>query len=503
LKCGSLLPRYAQYWPSTFRRIETNTNQEMPSMFSSIRSRLWLTYVLTIVTALLVVAVVFIIYLLDNPLVYRQTRLRLAAVQSELLASQASWTNLPADQLQPFLAAQDKELDARLLVVNPRRQIIADSRAEKAASLETGPIFRLFRLNHTVTDAQGQSWLYVSRKLDNGNFLVATFPRPQISFWNVFTDELMPPLLWGGALALVLALFIAFWVARWVVDPIQKLVNATHEFSGGEAKPLELKGPREVRELADAFNQMMERVQVGQRAQREFVANVSHELKTPLTSIQGFSQAILDGTAYTLEQQKQSAQVIFNEAERMYRMALNLLDLTRLDAGIADLKRAPVDLTALLKSIGERFAPQAHKAGVTLEIKSADLLPIITGDGDRLAQVLTNLVDNALKFTKLGGRVLVSTILAGNFIDITVADTGVGIPPEALPRIFDRFYQADVSRRGGKKHGAGLGLAIVREIVEAHGGKISVHSVVGQGSEFVVRLPLVDPAVSTIMRKKS
>jgi two-component system, OmpR family, sensor kinase len=469
-------------------------------VFSSLRSRLWLTYALTIVAALLVVAVIFVIYLLDNPLVYRQTRLRLAVVQAELLASQAEWSNLPDDRLQVALEKQDKEFDARLLVIGPKRKILADSRAGEVAALEARPLLRVLRLNQTVNDAQGQPWLYISRKLDNGNTLVAAVPRPKVSFWNIFTDELMPPLLWGGALALVLALFIAFWMARWVANPLQGLVNAAQEFSGGEARPLSLKGPQEVQELVGAFNQMTARVQAGQQAQREFVANVSHELKTPLTSIQGFSQAILDGTASTPEQQKQSAQVIFSEAERMHRMVLNLLDLARLDAGIADLKRAPVDLTALLNSVGERFAPQAHQAGVTLEIQSAGL-PVLTGDGDRLAQVFTNLVDNALKFTPTGGRVSVTAVFAGDSVDIMVADTGAGIPPESLPRIFDRFYQADASRQGGKKHGAGLGLAIAREIVRAHGGKISVRSMVGQGSEFVVRLPLVNPDASTMVRK--
>jgi two-component system OmpR family sensor kinase len=402
--------------------------------------------------------------------------------------------------LQPVLEKLDKQFDARLLVIGPKRQILADSRTGSAAALEARPLLRVLRLNQTAKDADGQPWLYVSRKLDTGNFLVAAVPRPKVSFWNIFTDELMPPLLWGGTLALVLVLFIAFWMARWVADPLQGLVNAAQEFSGEAAKPLALKGPQEVRELVGAFNQMTARVQAGQQAQREFVANVSHELKTPLTSIQGFSQALLDGTASTPEQQKQSAQVIFSEAERMHRMVLDLLDLTRLDAGIADLKRAPVDLMALLNSVGERFAPQAHQAGVMLEIHSARL-PALTGDGDRLAQVFTNLVDNALKFTPLGGRVSVSAALAGEFAEITVADTGAGISPEALPRIFERFYQADASRQGGHKHGAGLGLAIVHEIVRAHGGRISVRSMVGQGSEFVVQLPLVNPDASTVVRK--
>ncbi len=159
-------------------------------------------------------------------------------------------------------------------------------------------------------------------------------------------------------------------------------------------------------------------------------------------------------------------------------------------------------MTALLKGIGERFAPQARQAGIQLQVQAAGL-PALTGDGDRLAQVLTNLVDNALKFTPSGGLVRLSAVRAGDLIEIRVTDTGAGIPPEVLPRIFERFYQADPARQAGKKHGAGLGLAIVREIVRAHGGKISVRSAVGQGSEFTVQLPLANPDASTVVRKKS
>jgi signal transduction histidine kinase len=470
-------------------------------MFSSLRSRLWLTYALSIGTALFVVAVIFIAYLLSNPLIYRQTRLRLAVVQSELFATQAAWSNLPAAALLSTLVEQDKQLDARLLLISPGRQILADSRAASAPGFETKPFFRLFRINQVVNDSQGNPWLYTSRKLDNGNFLVIAVPRPKVSFWNILTDELMPPLVGAGALGLFLALFIAFWMARWVADPLERVVNAAHEFTGGDANPIPLQGPQEVKELVGAFNQMTTRVQASQQAQRDFVANVSHELKTPLTSIQGFSQAILDGTASTPDQHKQSAQVIYNEAARMHRMVLDLLDLARLDAGIADLKRLPVDLTALLNSLGERFGPQARNAGVTLEIKASGLSPI-NGDGDRLAQVFTNLVDNALKFSPPGGRVSVTALTKETGLEITIRDNGAGIPPDALPRIFDRFYQADASRRGGEHHGAGLGLAIVHEIVRAHGGKIDVRSTVGQGSEFVIWLPFVNPEPFTIVRRK-
>ncbi|MCX6081640.1 MAG: HAMP domain-containing sensor histidine kinase [Chloroflexi bacterium] len=458
-------------------------------MFASLRSRLWLTYALSILTALLVVAVIFLIYLLDNPLVYRQTKIRLSSAQGFLLAKQSTWANLPAAQLQSTLIAQAQELDVRLLLVNPQRKVFFDTQDESGNSLEIRPLYRLFRLNQVLTDSKGRPWLYVTRRLDNGNTLVLAALRPKVSFWTIFTDELVPPLFWGGALGLILALMLAYWMARWVADPLQQVVNATRQFSGDQAKPLAIKGPQEVQALVDAFNQMTARVQSSQQAQREFVANVSHELKTPLTSIQGFSQAILDGTAASAEDQKQSAQVIYDEAARMHRLVLDLLDLARLDAGIANLKQTPVDLPALLNSVGERFALQARQNNISLEIH-ASALPAITGDGDRLAQVFTNLVDNALKFTPAGGRVAVEASQTGSSIEICITDSGAGIPPSAIPHVFERFYQVDTSRQGGKQHGAGLGLAIVHEIVRAHHGSLTVRSSPGQGSQFTVQLPV-------------
>jgi two-component system sensor histidine kinase ResE len=174
----------------------------------------------------------------------------------------------------------------------------------------------------------------------------------------------------------------------------------------------------------------------------------------------------------------------------MHRLALDLLDLARLEAGTADLDMSSVDLGVLLRSIVEKFTPQAQRAGVSLQLNLAEPLSTLTGDGDRLAQVFTNLVDNALKFTPAGGQVMLAARLAGAEMEISITDTGTGVPQEALPHLFDRFYQADRSRAGGEKHGAGLGLAIVREILQAHSGRISVRSELEHGTTFVIHLPL-------------
>jgi signal transduction histidine kinase len=146
--------------------------------------------------------------------------------------------------------------------------------------------------------------------------------------------------------------------------------------------------------------------------------------------------------------------------------------------------------------------PQARSHSLEIRVEALDL-PIITGDGDRLSQVFTNLIDNAIKFTPAGGLITIKAVQSGSGIQVDVEDTGAGIPPEALPYIFSRFYQADLSRSGGQKHGAGLGLAIVKEILEAHGGKISVRSELNKGSTFIVDLPLKIPEPVSDASKKT
>ncbi len=464
-------------------------------MFSSLRFRLWLSYALLIVTALAVVAFVLIFFLIRNPFLYRQTLERVRAAETLLLHSPA---DLPGGRGQ--LARAAELFDVRVVVFGADGSVLADTRPS-AAALSTPREAMLTRSVPTVRDADGGLWIYSLSDLPGGEKLLVAAPRPKLAGLAVLRDELLAPFIQGGLIALLLSLLAAFLISRWVADPLQTMLAAARQVPSGEAKPLEARGPREVQEVMRAFNAMMARVQSSQQSQREFVANVSHELKTPLTSVQGFAQAILDGTADTPEARRRAAEVIYNEAGRMHRMVLDLLDLARLEAGTADLKMGAVDMAVLLNGIAEKFAPLAQQAGVRLEVQ-ADGLPRMMGDGDRLAQVFTNLVDNALKFTPPGGMVTLQARLAEGQMECLVSDTGKGIPAQALPHVFDRFYQADASRARADYGGAGLGLAIVREIVAAHGGRISVRSQAGQGAVFTVRLPLAQPDISTLTARR-
>lgn len=454
-------------------------------MLSSLRSRLWLSYAFIIVTALSVVAMVLFIYLLRNPFLYRQTSERLKAVQAVVLQRES--------QSQPVsVAAQEasRTFNVRVLLYSKDRQLILDTYSNQEAPLSFPEQRLILRKTPIVRDENGASWLYSVEKLPDSTYLVIASPRPRISIFNIFTDDFLPLILQSGLIALLLSLVLAFLFARWIADPLQKVMLAARNLPSAEIKPVETSGPHEIQELTRAFNDMIARMQASQKSQREFVANVSHEMKTPLTSIQGFAQAILDGTADTSDARQKAAQVIYDESRRMQRMVLDLLDLARLDAGTADITMSPVNMFGLLQAVAEKFAPQSQRAGVDIKVDVAANLQTITADGDRLAQVFTNLVDNALKFTPRGGLISLHVSAANGEMLVSVSDTGTGIPVEAQAHIFDRFYQADPARKGGEKHGAGLGLAIAHEIVQAHGGRISVRSKLGEGTSFDVFLPL-------------
>jgi len=463
---------------------------------ATLRSRLWLTYAILAAVSLCLVASGLIVYLIRNPQTDRQDYLSLNKVSDQLLQRAEGIEGL---QSSPQETAQqiDRLLDVRVIFLGPDRQIEADSRVDEGAGF--GPLaLRAFRRGQGVTrDQSGRAWIYVTRSLENGDRLILATPRRggltvllAQRLREVWREDILPALINAAIVALVLALVLAYGMAQWVAAPLQHITSAARRVASGKYGPIRPEGPREVQELASAFNDMSAQVEASEQSQRDFVANVSHELKTPLTSIQGFAQAILDGAASTPDELKQAASVIHGEAGRMHRLVLELLDLARFDAGTISLEEQPVELLELLGSVTRRFEPLAKDAQVSLESRIGEM-PVVIGDGDRLAQVFDNLVENALKFTPPGGQVRLEAERNGEFAEIRVSDTGPGIAPEDFHRIFERFYQTDQSRQGGKDRGAGLGLAIARQIVSAHGGSLTVQNNPPQGALFVVKLPFV------------
>ncbi len=349
----------------------------------------------------------------------------------------------------------------------------------------------------------GTEWLFggIGGQRSGQGFvmLILADPRPTVSLQETlseFGSSLLLPILQAGCVGLLVAFVLAAVISRSIARPLQAVAGAAPQVAAGRYElRVPVTGPPEVRAVAEAFNRMSAEVRLTQQAQRDFLANVSHDLKTPLTSIQGYSQAIIDGTA---KNPAHAAEIIHDEAERLNRMVVELTDLARIQAGRLSMKTAAVDIGQIAAAICQRLMVVAQKKQIRLHVH-VTRMPDIAGDGDRLAQVLTNLISNAIKYTPEGGEIWVKTQVVGNGVEVIVQDTGIGIPAKDLPRIFERFYQVDKAR--GPERGTGLGLAIVKEIVQAHGGEIRVYSEgENKGTTFVVWLP--SPYLSTVISRK-
>ncbi len=477
-------------------------------MFRSLQSRLFLTYLFASGLVLLLVGLSLMLILLRSPVAEERMLAQLNASMPLILqrAEGRLLLRLPQAELQATLDRIDLAADARILIIRSDGEVLADSRP----LLADWPLEA--RLSIAASNSAGQgsirsddrrTWVYIARPLGGEHVLVLAQLQPVLLSLRTWGDDLLlRPLLQAGGVALLMAVLLSFLISRWVAAPLDRLAHASMQIAEGHYEAFDPGGPEEVRSLGRTINEMAGRMQASQQAQRDFVANVSHELKTPLTSIQGFAQAILDGTVDDHQGREHAAGVIYAEANRLRRLVEDLLELARFDSGQMRIARERVDLQVLLGSLEERLSVRAEEAQVqlTFEIPRPTL---IVGDGDRLAQVFTNLVDNAIKHTPPGGTVRVWGEQAQGWISIHVDDSGSGIPADELSRIFERFYQLDKARPGGGERGAGLGLAIAREIVVSHGGRLTAQSEVGRGSRFTVQLPVIRPDDKTIVSSRS
>lgn len=318
---------------------------------------------------------------------------------------------------------------------------------------------------------------------------------PAASLNAVFGD-LTPRLVFSGLIGVAAALVLGFLLSQSVAAPLRNIARAARSVARGSYRQrVTATGPTEVRELAATFNRMTEEVQRSQQTLRDFLANISHELKTPLTSIKGFSEAVQDGTIDDQDGIQRSAKVISTESNRVLRLVEELLDLSRIESGQVSMQQEELELNELFEHVREIFALRAEESGVHLEVHGGEGLRI-RGDFDRLEQVLNNLLDNALRHTPAEGTVSISAHdVEPGLVQVVVRDTGKGILPEDVIHLFERFYRArDSERVPGKAKGYGLGLAITREIVRAHGGEIWATSEAGRGTAFVFTLPIAGRA---------
>jgi signal transduction histidine kinase len=416
--------------------------------------------------------------------------------------------NVTAAQLLTSLQEQADKNGAYILLVDGAGDIVRQLvplQQETLSPISVAPGTLPQRITSAMkgifTTTDGKTFLYAaypltrqSLPLTSVDTLVLATPRPGIlSVVGTF----IWPLLLAAVIALIVSLVIAIFLARSIYRPLAKVTKAAQQISTGDySQRIKPEGPKEIKELGDSFNRMTEDVEQAQLKLRHFVADVSHELRSPLTSIQGFAQALIDGTAADDATKLKAAQIINEESRRLKHQVDELLELSRMQSNQIKFHKEPVDIGEILEHCTEMLAIQAKQKQVTL-ILTAEPKLIVTGDADSLEQVFLNLMDNAVKNSPNGGKIHVfSAKQEGNLARITVSDEGPGIHPDYLPHVFERFYQVT-----GARTGVGLGLTIAREIVVAHHGNIEASSPPGQGAIFTVTLPLINPDVNSTVVK--
>ncbi|MDZ4796806.1 MAG: ATP-binding protein [Bryobacteraceae bacterium] len=405
-----------------------------------------------------------------------------------------------------------KAAGGRLTVIAHDGHVIGDSEAD-AARMENhatrpevvqalhGSAGKDIRLSHTM----GLKFLYVASPVAEGCIRLAV-PLKEI---DTQVSEIRNQLLASVAVAFLPAIIVAGFFARYVSSKLAAIIQYAGRLARGEfAARLPARGRDELGILVEQLNDTGEKLQEMfdqlqrehaelekvERVRKDFVINVSHELRTPLASIQGYTETLLEGALYDPEHNVRFLSIIRQNAERLGRLTGDLMTLSRLELKTTRFQFASYYVNSLLLDCADSMRPMSEKKHIDLTVEQMPDRTEIFCDSEAVHQVMSNLLDNALKYTPQGGRVTVAARkLDGNpeMIEIAVLDTGLGVPAEDLPRLFERFYRVDKAR-SREMGGTGLGLAIVKHLVRSQGGTVYVESEVGQGSKFMFTLPVHD-----------
>lgn len=483
-----------------------------PLPFASLRNNLIASFAAVILLSLLLASSAFAYLLRDYQADREKDRLETASFRVTGQVVRAARAGQPQPIIDDLVDQSALADNVRVLLLNDRGTVIHDTDGNSWVGRDfptpTSSGRRANAFEGTLSTASGERDFAVVAVPPGQNpapYRVAIMA-PEQTLTNAW-PEVLPRLSMAAGGALLVSIVIAWWLASNITRPVVQITRATEEMARGNYDP-HLTLPQtsdEIGLLSKAFVTMAREVARSHRAMRDLLANVSHDLRTPLTSVQGFAGALVDGTLAGPEGAREAGRIIGEEAERMRRLVEELLYLGRIESGELALERQRMDLADLARATQSRFTFRAQETDTQLNIEGDDDVPMV-GDPHRLAQVLDNLLDNAFKHTPPGGTVSVTARrelqrpasnrlprLASSAV-LAVHNTGSVIPAGEVDRVFERFYQLDKARAG--RGGRGLGLAIAREIVQAHGGRIQVESSVAAGTTFTLRFPLLESPVA-------
>lgn len=424
-----------------------------------------------------------------------------------------TWANIAANTATTYLPEGDPYLrylardfatqaGARLLYLDGSGRVVVDSYGDPALEGKTLPGAEVSealagKQTSTVRYFPDLGWvMYTAVPIGQsavrppaGAVFISASLAPVYASLRAFAVRLA--LITAGAL--LLGAVAGFLLARLISRPLASLRRAAGELARGHwGHRANLRGQDEVAQLGRAFDRMAEDLQRLDRTRRRFVADASHELRTPLAALRALAEPLAHSGDLPPETYREVAGEILGQVDRMQHLTEDLLELARLDNRLEEgehLQRAPRDLVALAREAAEAVEPLAQQKGVSLQVEPEVPTLYVEVDDEAMHRVLSNLLDNGIKYTPAGGAVTVRVSRQGERALLRVIDTGEGIPPDRLPFIFQRFYRADPAR-ARRTGGTGLGLAIADRLVRLHGGEISVDSTPGRGSTFTVALPL-------------
>jgi signal transduction histidine kinase len=439
--------------------------------------------------------------------VYRTTRSEIAQYEERVEDSQDNslraelyrYYNLTGswNGVQTYVAQWGNLYGRRIILTNKEGIVVADSDAKLlGSSFSDSPVKKITQ-DIAIPDSSqpmgispltsGQTQVTFSSAGDL-HTIHAGLPGINIAALQITYQSIGRFFIRGGLVAIGIAVILTFLLSRRILSPVRALTKAARKFGKGDfSQRVGYDGKGEMGELSRSFNSMAENLEKNEQLRRNMVADVAHELRTPISNLRGYLEAISDGV---LSPNEVTIRSLNEEAVSLTRLVSDLQELSLSDAGKMKMDIQPEDITHIIKDTAKAFQPKADAKGLLVLADPGNELPLVDIDAQRVRQVLNNLLNNAIAHTGKDGSVSITARPDGEKLYISVADTGEGIPAQDLPMIFERFYRVDKSRTRATG-GTGLGLTIAKRIVEAHGGTITAASEQGKGSTFTFSLPVI------------